>query len=81
MQYEIDLAHALQQGQEPSDRQGAEKRLGTFQPHVPTEIIAAYSQVDSVIYGHLEHKGQDQINSAAVGLLLDKLVAWKSSHC
>ncbi|MEC3914967.1 hypothetical protein [Nocardia sp. CDC160] len=81
VQYEIDMVHALQQGQEPGDPHAVELRLSSYREHAPTEVIANYSQLNAVIYGHLEHKGQDQINTPVVDALVGKLSAWKSSHC
>ncbi|GAB2529700.1 hypothetical protein [Nocardia heshunensis] len=81
VQYEIDLAHQLQQGQEPADAQAAILRMRAFTPSAPTAILTNYAQVETVIYGHLQHRRQDQINSDAMGALLDKLTQWKSSHC
>lgn len=79
--YEIDLAHQLQQGQEPSDPSAAMLRLSKFRTSAPTEIIAPFAQVNAVIVGHLQKKGEDQINSDAANILLGKLSTWKSAHC
>ncbi|MFE3192387.1 hypothetical protein ACFXHA_25485 [Nocardia sp. NPDC059240] len=81
VQYEIDLAHQLQQGQEPADGQAAILRLSKFRPTAPTAIIAQFAQVEALIVGHVDKKGPDQINSDAADVLLGKLAAWKSANC
>ncbi|MFE3188214.1 hypothetical protein ACFXHA_04345 [Nocardia sp. NPDC059240] len=81
VQYEIDLAHQLQQGKEPADPQAAITRLTAFAHSAPTEILANYAQAETVIWGHIDHRGADQINSDAINAILDKLTQWKSSHC
>ncbi|MFJ4656800.1 hypothetical protein ACIP5Y_36525 [Nocardia sp. NPDC088792] len=81
VQYEIDLAHSLQQGREPSDPQAAIQRLSAFRRSAPTEIIANFAQGEAAIVGHLQHLGQDQINTPATDAILGKLSQWKSSHC
>ncbi|MGW4245181.1 hypothetical protein [Nocardia sp. NPDC004722] len=81
VQYEIDLSHQLQQGQEPADPQAAIARMRDYTYSAPHEILVNYTQVETLIYGHLEHRGQDQIHSDAMTALLDKLTQWKSAHC
>ncbi|MFI1918321.1 hypothetical protein [Nocardia sp. NPDC020380] len=81
VQYEIDLAHSLQQGQEPSDPQGAIQRLSAFQRSAPTDVIANFAQAEALIVGHLQHLGQDQMNQPSTDAILGKLGQWKSSHC
>lgn len=81
VQYEIDLAHQLQQGKEPADPQAAITRLTAFAHSAPTEILANYAQAETVIWGHIDHRGADQINSDAMNAILDRLTQWKSSHC
>ncbi|MCU1647279.1 MAG: hypothetical protein JWN03_7554 [Nocardia sp.] len=81
IQYEIDLAHDLQQGKEPADSAAAIQRLSKFRVSAPPEIIATVAQTEAVIVGHLQHRGADQINEPVTGVFLDKLTQWKSAHC
>ncbi|AYF77363.1 hypothetical protein D7D52_30075 [Nocardia yunnanensis] len=81
VQYEIDLAHQLQQGQQPADPKAAESRLSSFRPTAPAAVITPFAQLDAIIVGHLEKRGEDQINAEAAGVLLGKLSQWKSANC
>ncbi|WP_327138985.1 hypothetical protein [Nocardia sp. NBC_01327] len=81
VQYEIDLVHNLQQGNEPADSAAAIQRLSKFRVSAPPAIIATVAQTEAVIVGHLQHRGEDQINQPATGIFLDKLTQWKSANC